>query len=183
MLIYLITNNINGKQYVGQTSQSFDKRWKRHLKPFRHRRNSYLYNAICKYGVNNFSKDILVEVSTKQEMDFYEIALIRALDLRNPDVGYNLTDGGGGMLGFKLSKATKRRMSKHVKSDEHRKNLSISKMGNTARLGMKHSEETKRKMSAAAMGRKFSKEHKHNLSLAHQRRRQLNTEPQLYKPL
>lgn len=171
MIVYCITNKINGKKYVGQTSQSLNKRWKRHQYPFPHRRSSYLYNAIQKYGVENFEIKSLVIVKTKTDMDYYECELIRIWDLRNPEKGYNLTDGGGGMLGFRLSKETKRRMSEHIKSEEHKKKISKAKMGNKARLGLTHSEETKRLMSEKAKGRVFSKEHKHNLSLAQQRRR------------
>lgn len=174
MIVYLVTNNIDGKKYVGQTSQSLKRRWARHQQPFNHRRNSYLYNAICKHGIENFSIEILVQVSTKEEMDYYEIGMIKALDLRNPDKGYNLTDGGGGMLGFNLSEETRLKMSRHVKSEEHCKKISESKMGNQARLGMKHTEETKKRMSEVAKGRKFSPEHIRNLSLAQQRRRQGN---------
>lgn len=171
MFVYLVTNNINGKKYIGQTSQSLNKRWNRHKKPFNHRRNSYLYNAIYKYGAENFSIKALVVVNSKWEMDLYEQGMIKALDLRNPEKGYNLTDGGGGMLGFKLSEETKKRMSEHIKSEEHCQKISLSKLGNKSRLGMKHSEETKRKMSEKAKGRKFSAEHRHNLSIAQQVRR------------
>ena len=172
MLVYLITNLIDNKRYVGQTSQPLITRWKRHQYPFPHRRQSYLYNAIKKYGIENFSIEALVTVHNKADMDFYESFLIRELDLRNPEKGYNLTDGGGGMLGFKLSEQTKRKMSQHVKTKEHCKRISNSKIGNQARLGLKHSEETKRKMSASAKGRVFTEEHKRNLSLAQQRRRE-----------
>lgn len=170
MIIYLVTNLIDNKKYVGQTSQSLITRWKRHQYPFNHRGHSYLYNAICKHGVDNFSVEALAVVHTKEDMDFYERFLIKEFDLRNPEKGYNLTDGGGGMLGFKLSEETKERMSQHVKSQEHRKNISVAKMGNKSRLGMKHSEETKKRMSETKKGRKFSEEHKRNLSLAQQQR-------------
>jgi hypothetical protein len=109
-------------------------------------------------------------------MDFYESFLIKEFDLRNPEKGYNLTDGGGGILGFKLSEQTKERMSRHIKSPEHRKKISEAKMSNTSRLGMKHSEDTKKRMSEVAKGRKFSEEHKRNLSLAQQRRRAEGTQ-------
>lgn len=171
MLVYLVTNKIDGKRYVGQTSQPLQKRWNRHKSPMNHRRSSYLFNAICKHGVDAFEINPLVIVGTKQEMDYYERELIRIWDLRNPEKGYNLTDGGGGMLGFKLSDETKSRMAAHVKTDEHRARISEAKLGNKSRLGMKHSEETKKRMSLVAKGRKFSDEHRRNLALAQQRRR------------
>jgi group I intron endonuclease len=170
LIVYLVTNKINGKRYVGQTSQTLKQRWNRHKSPMNHRHGVYLYHAIQKYGSENFEIKPLIYVDSKEWMDYYETALIKAWDLRNPDKGYNLTDGGGGMLGFKLSDETKQKMSEHVKTPEHRKKISEAKMGNQARLGMTHSEETKRKMSEAAKGRKFTEEHRRNLSLAHQRR-------------
>lgn len=171
MIVYLVTNRINGKRYVGQTSQPLQKRWNRHKSPMNHRRSSYLFNAINRHGADAFEIRPLVIVGTKQEMDLYEKQLIKIWDLRNPQKGYNLTEGGGGMLGFKLSKETKQKMSVHVKSEQHKARISASKMGNKSRLGIKHSEETKQRMSEKAAGRKFSEEHRQNLCLAWQRRR------------
>jgi group I intron endonuclease len=207
MFVYQITNVVNGKRYIGQHSgKSLEQYWKHCVshalsgsidKP-------YLYNAVRKYGVENFSIKPLVIVESKWEMDLYETGLIKAFKTRKPH-GYNLTDGGDGVLGLKhtagsnqknreahlgkkASEETKRKirlaglgrkhseeakqaMSQHIKTEEHCKNLSIAKMGNKARLGLKHSEETKLRMSEAKKGRKFSEEHKRNLSLAHQRRK------------
>lgn len=165
MLVYLVTNKINGKRYVGQTSQPLQKRWNRHKSPMNHRRSSYLFSAICKYGANNFDIKPLVIVGTKQEMDYYEREFIKIWDLRNPEKGYNLTDGGGGMLGFKLSEETKRKMSQHIKSDEHRRNISLAKMGNKSRTGMRASEEEKRKRADSLRGRKLSAEHIQSLKI------------------
>ena len=159
MFVYLVTNKINGKKYVGQTSRELRVRWNRHCLPYSNRDNSYLYNAICKYGRDNFSIEPVVIVGTKWEMDLYERGLIKAWKLRDSRFGYNLTDGGGGMLGFRLSEETKQRMSMHIKSKEHCRRISEAKMGNKSRLGIPHSEESRRRISEAHKGRSLSEEH------------------------
>ena len=50
-----------------------------------------LYRAIRKYGVDGFDVKPLVIVGTKQEMDYYEIGLIKVWDTTNPKNGYNVT--------------------------------------------------------------------------------------------
>ena len=51
-VIYKITNKINGKSYIGQTTQGFDKRYGYNLK--RSTKNRHLKSAINKYGIDNF---------------------------------------------------------------------------------------------------------------------------------
>ena len=61
--IYKIVNKINGKIYVGQTVDPY-RRWHSHMyegKQKEHRHQSHLYNAMNKYGVNNFSFEIIEE--------------------------------------------------------------------------------------------------------------------------
>ena len=60
--IYVITNLINQKQYVGKTSYSIEKRWKEHC--YDSKKNDVnkhrpLYNAMQKYGIENFSISLL----------------------------------------------------------------------------------------------------------------------------
>lgn len=184
MLVYLVTNRINGKKYVGQTSQSLQRRWNRHKSPMNHRRSSYLFNAICKYGAENFEVKPLVMVGTKCDMDYYEQELIKIWNLRDPEKGYNLTEGGGGMLGFKLSIETKKKMSEHIKSPQHCKRISEAKMGNKSRTGMKASAEEIRKRSDSLMGRKLSECHVSSLKIGshnrwHARRNIINPECKL----
>ena len=51
MFIYLITNTITGKNYVGQTKRSLDQRFKSHLyEAEKMKYNMYLHNSIRKYG-------------------------------------------------------------------------------------------------------------------------------------
>jgi group I intron endonuclease len=136
-----------------------------------HRQNSHLFSAICKYGAENFKIESLVEVESKQEMDYYEKALIKIWDLQNSEKGYNLTEGGGGMLGFKLSEETKLKMSQHVKSEEHRKRISIAKMDNKSRTGMKDTEASIQKRANSLRGKKLSPAHIRSLRIGSHNRR------------
>jgi group I intron endonuclease len=98
-----------------------------------------LYNSIRKHGADKFEIKPLVIVGTKQEMDYYETSLIKAWDLRDAKKGYNLTDGGEGTPGRKMS-------------EENRLAISLRMRGNKQSVGRKHSDETKLKMSLAAKG-------------------------------
>ena len=55
---------------------------------------TYFYNAILKYGWNNFEHEIVAENLTKDEAYSMEQKLIFELDTRNPSVGYNIRPGG-----------------------------------------------------------------------------------------
>ncbi len=85
-MIYLVTNNINGKRYIGKTSQSVEKRWYQHCKNAEYGHDTYLYRAIRKYGKNNFTVELLCE-----GLDEEEIVMIEA---HSPE--YNMTLGGDG---------------------------------------------------------------------------------------
>ena len=176
MFVYLITNRINGKRYVGQHSGTdLQKYWGRKVCAARASQHNriLLYNAIRKYGSESFSIKPLVIVESKQQMDLYEIGLIKAFDLRNPQKGYNLTDGGDGTIGVRPNEETKKKISKsHLgikPSEETKKRLSEIHRGkklseqsqvkvNESRRGQKRSAETRKKMSEAQKGRKLSPE-------------------------
>ena len=85
--IYCITNNINGKKYVGQ-SISIENRFQQHISS---KSNSEIHKAIEEYGVHNFRFEILVACS-KNELDDQEVKFIRLLD--SYENGYNQTRGG-----------------------------------------------------------------------------------------
>lgn len=101
MIIYYIKNKKNGKGYVGQHCGDKDHRWKQHLREALKVENPYpLYRAIRKYGIENFSYEVLEEIPIEmgqRELDLREIFWIHQKNtfIGNKN-GYNQTLGGGG---------------------------------------------------------------------------------------
>ena len=93
--IYCITNNINGKKYIG-LSKDIQRRWGEHSRAYKNPNskeyNLPLYNAFRKYGIENFSFEIIEECDENllEEREKYYIKTINTI---KPD-GYNLTEGG-----------------------------------------------------------------------------------------
>lgn len=159
-LIYKITNNLNGKFYIGchKTNNKEDGYMGS---------GTYLKNAIRKHGIENFTKEIIVECSDENEMFNKERELVVLCDQ-----SYNLKEGGCG--GFdhinsneelriaKNKRASKTTMSKysHMLSEwgskGARRRLEIYgvnenwvKAGRTTFLGKNHTDENKRKIGEA----------------------------------
>ena len=148
--VYKHTNKINGKVYIGITSRKPEDRWENgngyYGQPF--------YNAISKYGWNNFIHEILFEKLTEEEAKEKEIELIELYNSSNSKYGYNASKGGESANGMKHSKETKQRISASLKGREppakgkHWNEESRMKISgeNSSWFGRKHSEETKEKM-------------------------------------
>lgn len=72
--IYVITNQINGKQYVGKTTGTIKDRFRSHICDSKKRKceKRPLYNAMRKYGIENFSIEQLekcsIEDSSRREV-------------------------------------------------------------------------------------------------------------------
>lgn len=84
--VYKHTNKINGKCYIGQTCNVV-KRWK----PYSYKYCTKFYDAIKKYGWNNFAHEVL-RVCTKDDVDFYEAYYVKLYN--SIENGYNLESGG-----------------------------------------------------------------------------------------
>ena len=130
-VIYFLLNLINGKMYVGQTRQSFKRRLAEH------KRNSKKAKvgvdaAIRKYGWENFRCGVIKNCASKAEMDAWEKFFIILLNTKSPN-GYNLTDGGEGVVGFAdetLARFSAKRKGVK-KSPEHCLNIAVSLRGAT----------------------------------------------------
>lgn len=106
MVVYLITNLVNSKIYVGQTTRSLEERMLEHFK-YHVRYRSALAAAIKKYGADNFRVDVLQEASSVEELNKMEEEWIEKLGAMGPG-GYNLKSGG---LNNTPSAETRRKLS------------------------------------------------------------------------
>jgi group I intron endonuclease len=128
-VVYMHINKTNNKKYVGKTSLKPEQRWGRDGCNYK---EQVFWNAISKYGWDNFEHIIVVRGLSEEEANWLEVELIAAWDTTNPKNGYNVSKGGD------------------VWSEEMRQ-----KASNT-RKGRCHSEETKKKLSESQKGKNNS---------------------------
>lgn len=96
LIIYTITNQVNGKRYVGQTTQGLRQRIAEHICRFNlGERDHKLYQAMRKYGLSNFVFEELCCVLKPEYLDALEIEFIAKFNSFRR--GYNMTCGGDGV--------------------------------------------------------------------------------------
>ena len=135
------------KSYIGQTRNDPETRWRQHIND--KIENSYFHNALRLYGKDAFEWEVLI-ICFDEDLDLYERQYIETYNTMRP-VGYNLRTGGGN--GGKAA-------------PELCQKISAAKKGRpNGLLGTKKSEETRRKLSVASLGKPKSAEHIHNRML------------------
>ena len=122
--VYKITNKVNNKYYIGMTKQELGKRFSQHKAASKKASvKNYLYNAMKKYGVENFEIEELFQFENREDCCNKEIECIS----QNIN-GYNLAEGGD--IGFSML----------TKSEEEvlqwKESLSKSREGKKPALGM-----------------------------------------------
>jgi group I intron endonuclease len=143
--VYIVTNLVNAKQYIGITSD-MDRRWHEHqTDPGR-----VLFQAIKKYGIENFHISYIASAFDFESACDIERLLIKDRGTKAP-AGYNLTDGGDGVVGYQHTEETKKQISEKMKGSK--KSAETRAKMSAARLGIKYSEETKSKISASKKGK------------------------------
>lgn len=105
--IYVITNQINNKQYIGKTNSLIEKRFQEHICDSRKSRceKRPLYDAMNKYGTENFSVKRLEECPSKMASE-REIYWIDKLNTYHD--GYNATKGGDGKVLYNYKEIAKK---------------------------------------------------------------------------
>lgn len=155
-IIYMHTNKLNGKSYIGQTIYTLEKRFKEHVCESENKKhkayNTHFHNALRKYGVENFESKILDVAFSKEGLNAKEQFWI--LWYGTFGNGYNHNIGGGS---GRCSKEAREKLSKSLQGNKYRlgtkmpeyqkEQLKEKMKGNKYRLGKKHSEETKQKIS------------------------------------
>lgn len=150
-IIYGYTNLESGKMYIGQTLYP-ERRWHAH----RYCKNPTGWHKDYQNNSDKYEYSVIEYDVPEDKLDEREIFWIKFFDSYNN--GYNLTEGGGGCRGFKLSDETKHKISELRKckhhSEETKKKISESLKGeNNPFYGKHHSEETKQKMSESNKGK------------------------------
>lgn len=154
--LYKITNNVNNKVYVGvHQTKNLDDGYMGSGK--------YLINAIEKYGIENFSKDILMFFDTKDEMFIAEANIVDEHFVKRPDT-YNLKIGGEGGWpsnidkGYMKSEFYREKRSEIAKKSWKSGKMSVDKniskafRSNSQHLAFKgrnHTDQSKKKIGLA----------------------------------
>lgn len=152
--VYMHVNKTNNKIYVGITSRAPEKRWGKNGSGYSKEDQFVFYRAIKKYGWDGFEHIIFAESLTADEAKHMEKLLIafyktNCCRYRNPEYGYNMTDGGDGCFGHIMSEEAKQKIREkatgRVWSEEQKENLREKyKHIKNPFLGKTHSDETKR---------------------------------------
>lgn len=139
--VYKIINTINGKVYIGQ-AQDIERRWNYHKYSALKGESNVLYKAMRKYGIDNFSFEVIEECSIEElnEKEIYYIEQYNSYIHAENSNGYNMTLGGDGVKGlvrteeFKIKFSESRKGEKHplygkTFTEEHRKKMSEAHKG------------------------------------------------------
>lgn len=154
--IYMYTNLINEKKYVGK-AKDFNKRHNQHLK----HKKDLIDKKIKEYGIENFKVEILIEnVQDNDKLNEYEKFFIkRKRSHVSYGTGYNRTwggDGGDTISGMtdEQRKEYSRKLSESRKGEKN-PNYGVHRYGkDSPRYGHKHSDEFKKHLSEAFKGEK-----------------------------
>jgi group I intron endonuclease len=166
MVIYLTTNMINGKRYLGKDSKN---------DPNYLGSGTILKRAIEKYGKKHFKKEIIEECYTLTHLSEREEYWLNYYDAGNNSNFYNMHNHSVGtpsgiknkLFGTSLSKEHRTKISKglmgRVQSEETRKKIKESNIGKNK--GKLASSETRKKLSIAATGRCHTEESKNKIRI------------------
>jgi len=159
--IYITTNLINGRKYIGQ--KMFRKEWKTYFGS-----GVALKLSFKKYGKVNFSRGIIDIAYSESELNELEIEFIKEYNAVKSNNYYNIAEGGKvGSTIAGLSEQKLKERSRKLSLAFKGKKLSPEriKKASEGHMGLKHTDESKLKISEALKGRIISEEWRNKISL------------------
>ena len=163
--IYKITNKVNGKVYIGQ-SVDIRGRWY-HYKAYKNGKKykegciTYLERAFDKYGIENFSFEVILECHPDC-LNLPEVFLICEYNSADENYGYNVQSGG--KSAGPVDSRTREKLSKARHGKKHSPETK-EKIGK-GRFGKRQSPESRERMRQAKIGKKLSSETKEKMRQA-----------------
>lgn len=156
-IIYKYTNKINGKIYIGQTvNEKARIQQHKYFYSSLEKNKKGFHGAIKKYGWESFEYKVLFRIHCNNEQDLINTLnskeIISIKYFNSYKFGYNMTRGGDGCLGVKVTEETKLKQS-------------LARRGeNNAMYGKHHTEETRKRLSEKHKGKIISKETREKIS-------------------
>lgn len=134
--VYIHTNKINGKVYIGQTKNKPEHRWNNGKG---YTGSTYFVNAINKYGWDGFLHEVIYDGLTQLEANYYEKYLIEYYNSTDPKYGYNIQSGGD--REYNITEELRQKFRDRVTGE------------NNPMYGKHHTEETKQKIRESEIGK------------------------------
>ncbi len=174
MFGYVIINSETLKIYIGKTTRLdlnkylHEKIWCAQKAKYKGR--SHLYTAMQRYPSTTWSIHSLIQLKNQNELNQWELMMIKATASQNPEVGYNILNGGGGLTGWHHTAETRAKISatKQAKgftpaqvaaNQDPARNAKISaSVQKRIATGMYHTPETRAKIGASHIGLRPSAE-------------------------
>ena len=145
--IYITTNLINGKKYLGQKKIDDHGKWRNYMGS-----GVAFKQAVKKYGLENFKREIIDVANNADELNRLEKQYTVEMDCLNDRTFYNLVYGGGTVTGLKFSEGTIQRL-RELASGENNYFYGKHYIGELNHFyGKKHTPESRSKMSQSHKG-------------------------------
>lgn len=134
--IYITTNMVNGKRYLGQKKIGKNNSWKNYLGS-----GTKFREDVKIFGKENFLRNIVCICYSPEELNMAEYEMSIFLNVVESDDWYNLCYGGGTICGFHHSDETKQKISAAQTGEKH------------WAFGTHHTEEWRQYMSQILIGK------------------------------
>lgn len=176
MLIYIITNDVNDKVYIGQTTKTLEERIQGHRNSMVTGVTTHIYNAMRKYGWDKFHFRQIATAETQEDLDYLEQYYISKYDSVRND--YNMAFGGS--TNTMDSPVVKAKHDAKMRSPEVRKQISESMKASYAERGgptsehRKHLSESRKALYASEKGESIKQKFRQSFKLSPEHFKALN---------